>query len=532
MKLPAALRNERPEPRDTLSMNNTSQAQRGLPPHLRRLFAGLILSMVLAALDQSIVNTALPRMASDLGGLSHLSWVVTAFMLASTSATPIIGKLSDMFGRRAFLIGAILLFLLTSMLCGLAQSMPQLIACRLLQGIGAGGIMTLTQTVIGDVIAPRERVRYQGLFSGAFAFSSLAGPLLGGILTTALSWRWVFYINLPIGLLALVLLWRALPPPPPRKSHRIDFAGAALLVSGASALMLLLSLGGSLLAWASPSTYTLGLVAILSIGMFLYVEARATEPIITLSLFRIGPYATGILTMSCMGFAMMSAMVFLPLYFQLVLGLNPAQAGAMLLPQILANVLMSIFGGRLSANLGRPKIFMVAGIALEATGLATLALLAGLAAPVPAFLVALTIMGLGMGIAMPNATAIVQNAVPKANVGMATATMSFLRSLGGALGVAISGGVMASGLTSGLANLDLGIDVSSIISGGMDAVDNLPLALRPELETAFRSAITHSFEIGACVMSFAVIVALKLRGTEWEKPGSSRGGATVNGSET
>ncbi|WP_349295071.1 MDR family MFS transporter (plasmid) [Thioclava sp. 'Guangxiensis'] len=495
-------------------MTDTSRPPaKGLPPHLRRLFAGLILSMILAALDQSIVNTALPRMAGDLGGLAHLSWVVTAFMLASTSATPIFGKLSDMFGRRAFLIGAISLFLVMSMLCGLAQSMPQLIAFRFLQGVGAGGIMTLTQTVISDVVTPRERVRYQGFFSAAFAFSSLAGPLLGGGLTTALSWRWVFYINLPIGLLALALLWRALPPPPPRKPHRIDYEGAALLVTGASSLLLLFSLGGSLFAWGSVASFALGGLGLLAIALFLWVETRAREPVITLPLFRIGAFSTGVLTMACMGFAMMSAMVFLPLYFQLVLGLNPAQAGAMMLPQILAMVLTSIFGGRLSARLGRPKVFMVTGIGLEALGLGTLAVLATYAAPVPAFWGALAMLGFGMGIAMPNATAIVQNAVPKASIGSATATMSFLRSLGGASGVAVSGGVMAQGLSQGLRHLGGDVDIGAIVNGGMEAVAQLPAAMRPEIEAAFRHAITGSFEIGGAVMSVAFILALTLRNT-------------------
>ncbi|WP_227023711.1 MDR family MFS transporter [Martelella soudanensis] len=491
--------------------------EKGIPLHLRRLFAGLILAMILAALDQSIVNTALPRMASDLGGLSHLSWVVTAFMLTSTSATPIFGKLSDMFGRRAFLIGAIVLFVAMSMLCGLARTMPQLIVFRLVQGIGAGGIMTLTQTVISDVVTPRERVRYQGFFSGAFAFSSLAGPLMGGGLTTALSWRWVFYINLPVGLLALAMLWRALPAPPPRKEHRIDFAGSVLLVTGATAVLLLFSLGGSLFSWYSGASVGLALLAILALGGFFWVETRAREPVITLSLFRIGPFATGVLTMSCMGFAMMSAMVFVPLYFQLVLGLNPAQAGAMMLPQIVAMVLTSIFGGKLSADLGRPKLFMVTGIALEAGGLGTLALLAAIQAGVPAFWGALAMLGLGMGIAMPNATAIVQNAVPKESVGTATASMSFLRSLGGALGVAVSGGVMASGLNSGLAHLLGTADVQTIINGGMEAVSDLPAALRPAIEAAFRHAIAGSFEIGGSVMTLALIVALTLRGTEFER---------------
>lgn len=500
-------------------MTNTSTA-RWLPPHLRRVFAGLLVAMTLAALDQSIVNTALPRMASDLGGLSHLSWVVTAFMLANTVSTPIYGKLSDMFGRRPFLLGAVALFLLMSMLCGLAQSMGQLIAFRFVQGIGAGGIMTLSQTVVSDLVTPRERVRYQGLFSGAFAFSSLTGPLLGGVLTTLLSWRWVFYINLPLGALALALLWTALPPSPPRRKHRIDYGGAALLVVGASALLLLFSLGGSLFAWGSATSYGLGGLALVALAGFLFVQTRAAEPIINLALFRIGSFAIGTLTMSCMGFAMMSAMVFLPLYFQLVLGLNPAQAGAMMLPQVVAMILTSTFGGRLSSDIGRPKIFMVTGIAFEAGGLGLLAVLAAMQAGFPAFWLALALLGTGMGIAMPNATAIVQNAVPRDNIGVATSTMSFLRSMGGTLGVAVSGGVMASGLASGLAHPGLQIDAQAIISGGMEAVADLPAAALPAVEDAFRHAITGTFEMGGIVMALACAVALTLRRTKFEEHGT------------
>ncbi|NVO28947.1 MFS transporter [Donghicola sp. C2-DW-16] len=497
------------------SAQTPADTGRGIPPELRRIFAGLILSMILAALDQSIVNTALPRMASDLGGLAHLSWVVTAFMLASTSATPIWGKMSDMYGRRPFLMGAVLLFLVMSMLCGLAQSMPQLIASRLLQGIGAGGIMTLTQTVISDVVSPRERVRYQGLFAGAFAFSSLAGPLLGGGLTTALSWRWVFYINLPVGLIALALLWKALPPAPTKQAHKIDYAGAGLLVVAASSLMLLFSLGGSLFAWGSPVSYGLAALAMLSFVVFVQVERRAAEPIVSLPLFTIAPFTTGVLTMSCMSFAMMSAMVFLPLYFQLVLGLNPAEAGAMMLPQVVAMVLTSVFGGRLSSKVGRPKVFMATGIAFEALGLISLALLSKFEASIPYFWGSLLILGFGMGIAMPNAVAIVQSSVPRESVGTATASMSFLRSLGGALGVAVSGGVMAMGLKSGLSHLNTSIDVTAIVNGGMDAVEALPATLRPAIEEAFRSAITGSFEIGGGVMALAFLVALVLRGPDW-----------------
>ncbi len=485
-------------------------------PNLRLILGGLILAMVLAALDQSIVNTALPSMAGDLGGLAHMSWVVTAFMLSSTIATPIYGKLSDMYGRRRFLLFAICVFLIMSGLCGIAQSMGQLIAFRLLQGLGAGGIMTLTQATISDVVTPRERVRYQGLFTGAFAFSSVTGPLLGGALTTALSWRWVFYINLPLGILAIALLWCALPPSVSRKRHQIDLAGAFAMICAASSLLLLFSLGGSLFAWHSFEAAGLGSLALVGTALFIAIERRAAEPILSLSLFGIRNFAIGTVTTGCMSFAMMSAMVFLPLYFQLVLGLSPARSGAMLLPQIGAMLLTSVFGGQLSSRIGRPKMFMVLGILLEASGLGLLGILAIGQASLPWFLGALGILGLGMGIAMPHATVIIQHSAPRQRMGEATATMAFLRSLGGALGVAVSGGVMVSGLHRDLAALHAPIDVKAIVDGGMAAVAQLPPALQPAIVDAFRAAISTSFAIGGSVMLFALVLAFALRAVRFE----------------
>lgn len=500
---------------NSVTPQNGPKGARVNAAQFRLIFAGLILSMVLASLDQSIVNTALPRMASELGGLAHLSWVVTAFMLASTIATPIFGKLSDMFGRRNFLLLAIGIFLLASVLCGFAQTMGQLIAFRLLQGIGAGGIMTLTQTVIGDVVSPRERVRYQGFFTGAFAFSAVAGPLIGGGLTTYVGWRWGFYVNLPIGLVAFVLIWSALTPRGIRQTHKIDFLGAALLSFGAAAALLLFSWGGTVFAWKSLEAVGLGALALALIGLFIWRERWAAEPIMTLSMFRIPRFTIGSITMGCMAFGMQSAIVFLPLYFQLVLGLSPAEAGFMLLPQILAMLITSIFGGRISADLGRPKLFMGTGIACEALGLSSLALLAHTGAPLPWFWGALTVLGLGMGIAMPNATAIIQNAVPEGELGVATASMSFVRSLGGALGLAVSGGVMATRLTSELASHP-DLNVRAILEGGMSTLSTVPIAVRPEITEAFRHAITGSFQIGGAVMATAFCVAMLLRNTRFD----------------
>ncbi|SOB99297.1 MDR family MFS transporter [Rhodobacter maris] len=489
---------------------------------LRLILAGLMLAMVLAALDQSIVNTALPAVASDLGGMAHLSWVVTAFMLSSTNATPIFGKLGDMYGRRNLLLGCITLFILASALCGLAQSMPELIGFRLLQGIGGGGLMTLTQTTISDVVGPRERLRYQGLFTGAFAFSSLAGPVLGGGLTTALSWRWVFYVNVPVGLVALALLISALKlPAVEKRRHHIDWFGALLLTGAATALLLLFSLAGSVFPRISPQSGALLAAGLLLLALFVWQETRAREPMVDLSLFAIPAFTIGAVTTGAMTFAMMSAMVFLPLYLQLVLGMSAAQSGLVMVPQIVMMLLSSVLGGRLSARIGRPKLFLVGGIALEASGLGLLALMAHQEAGVVPVLGALAVLGTGMGSAMPNATVIVQNAVPRVSLGVATAGMSFLRSLGGALGVAVSGGVMTSLLATKLQGLE-GIDAAGIATGGIELIATLSTALQAEVAEAFRQAISASFLIGAGVMALALGIALQLRGTELGPTGAGK----------
>ncbi len=485
------------------------------PPAARRLrivFAGLMLAMIMASLDQSIVNTALPRMASDLGGLAHISWVVTTFMLASTVTTPLYGKLSDMYGRRRMFVVSISLFLATSLLCGAARTMVQLIAFRALQGLGAGGLLTLSQTVIGDLVSPRERGRYQGLFTAAFAVSSVAGPLIGGILTTTLSWRWVFFVNLPIGGVALALILIGLERTQPPTSHRIDYPGALLLAAATTILLLLLSSGGSMLPWRSASPIAIAAVAAGLFALFVRRELRAAEPIIQLRLFRIRSFATGVMASGTMSFAMLGTLVFLPLYFQLVLGLSPAAAGLMLLPQIGAMMLSSVAGGHLSSHFGRAKPFLVLGVGLEATALTTFAILAYHGAGIPAFLGALAMLGLGMGIGMPNATVIVQNAVARHELGVATATMSFVRSLGGALGVALSGGVMAAHVGTGLARIGHGLDLHALIEGGMLHIAALPPAAHGAVVEAYRLAIGTSFSISGGVMMLAFLFCLTLPG--------------------
>lgn len=482
------------------------------PRQLRIVFAALMLAMVLAALDQSIVNTALPRMASDLGGLAHISWVVTAFMLASTVTTPLYGKLSDMYGRRRLFVVSITLFLAASLLCGTARSMGQLIAFRAVQGLGAGGLLTLSQTVIADLVSPRERGRYQGLFTGAFAVSSVAGPLIGGILTTALSWRWVFFVNLPIGGLALALILIGLERTRPPASHRIDYGGALLLAAATTTLLVLLSSAGSVIAWRSATALAMAAGAAILFALFVRHELRAAEPIIEPRLFRSRSFAIGVTASGTMSFAMLGTLVFLPLYFQLVLGLTPAAAGLMLLPQIAAMMLSSVAGGQLASHFGRPKPFLILGVALETAALAAFAILAAHGAGIPAFLIALGMLGLGMGVGMPNAIVIVQNAVDRPRLGVATATMSFVRSLGGALGVALSGGVMAAHVGASLAGIGHGFDARALFARGMPYIAALPPAAHAAVTEAYRLAIGTSFAISGGTMMLAFLFCLSLPG--------------------
>lgn len=475
------------------------------PTQLRIVLAGALLAMLLAALDQNIVNTALPRMAADLGGMAHLSWVVTAFMLTSTTTTPLYGKMSDLYGRRALFFIAIALFLGGSIMSGAAQSMGQLIGFRALQGLGAGGLMVLAQAMVADVVPPRQRPRYQGLFSGTFGLASVAGPLVGGFITQALSWRWVFYVNVPIGILALAMLAIGLRRRVPGVKRAVDHIGAVLLAGATAALLLLLAWGGTEFPWGSWQTAamvgaTLGLAA-----LFLWRESVAPEPLIRLALFRNPVYARGVAVGGMMVFAMMGSTVFLPLYFQLVLGMQPAEAGAMLVPQVGGMLLTSILGGRIVSRVGRTKPFLLAGLGLEAAALASLGLFAWLAAPAWVFLLSLLTLGLGMGMGMPNLTTAVQNAVDHREVGAATGTMAFMRSLGGALGVATSGTIMAHSLAITAAGQG-----KSLAQLTQQAALAVTAAEQGAMALAYRTALTGCFALSGVVMTAAFLVTLGL----------------------
>jgi EmrB/QacA subfamily drug resistance transporter len=472
--------------------------------YFRGALSGLVLAIVLSSIDQNIVSTALPHIAQVFGGLPQISWVVTAFLLSSTVSMPIYGKLSDMHGRRTMFMVSISIFLVGSALCGLAESMNQLIAFRAMQGLGAGGLATLSQSAIGDLVGPRERGRYQGLFSGAAAVCTVTGPLLGGLLIAVASWRWIFFASLPVGLIALVLIVMFLPAPAVRRAHRIDYIGMLLLIVSVCAAMFFLNGVGGQLAGASLNPWVTATVAVCFSVAFLLWESRAAEPIITVELFHNRTFAVAVAASGMMTFAMQAAMVFLPLYFQLVLGKTPAESGLMLIPQIVGMVVSSTYGGRLSSASGNFRLFFLVGVGLETVALVLLGISSLVGAGVIPFLLALGILGLGTGLGMPNAIVLVQNSVAPEKLGTATGSMSFVRSLSGAIGVAISGFVMRLMLESGHA--------SSIYIRLFDHESGYPVIAGTGSHTvdALRLAIAASFVLGGVVMAAAFTTATRV----------------------
>lgn len=474
------------------------------------LLASLLVAMVLAALDQSIVATALPVIASEMKGIEGMSWVVTLFMLTSTIGAPLYGKLSDLYGHRPLFLASIGVFVGASLLCGLATSMGQLIAFRGLQGLGAGGLMTLSQVVIGSVVKPSERGRYQGLFSAAFAVSAAAGPLLGGFITSQWSWRGVFLINIPLGVLAIAGLMVNLPAIKRRADVTVDYRGAAVLCVATSALLLLthsFSLAGQVDALAS---WGLGLVAVVGFALLYKVEHAAPEPIIDPRLFANRRYSVAVAAMAAMAFAMMGSLVFMPLYYQAVLHQTPTESGIMTLPQVVMMVVSSFIGGSISTRRQNHVTLLLLGVGLEAIGLFMLLLFARHQLGAGYFLLAMGVLGSGMGIGMPNATVIVQNAVPLKVLGAATAGLSFCRSLGAALGVAVAGGIMSYTLRSELAqlpealrsmSLSLPQGLSTAVQSGTD---------QAQLTELYRSAISASLLAGGAVMTVAWLLVLSL----------------------
>jgi EmrB/QacA subfamily drug resistance transporter len=481
--------------------------------HAFRLsLAGLLTTMALAALDQNIVSTALPRIVGELGGLAHLPWVITAFMLTATASAPLYGKFSDMHGRRPLFVVAILVFIAGSALCGLAPSMTGLILFRGLQGLGAGGLMVLAQTAIADLVPPRQRGRYQGLFTGVFALCSVTGPVLGGVITDALSWRWIFYVNLPVGVVALSLILVALPRSErPRVAHRIDYPGAVLLTMTTAALLLVLSWGGIIAAWSSPTIVGLTLGALVLFALLLFCERVAAEPILPLPLFRNRVFAVVIAVVAVTAMALFGAFVFLPTFFQLVLDRSPSHAGLLTAPLMAGLIVASVIGGRLVSALGRYKALSVLGLGLAIAGFVAIAAAVRETAPLPAIEAALVVTGAGLGLVMPNLTVAIQNAVAPEMLGVATSAVSFFRSLGGAFGVALSGSLLTGRVDAALAAAGSAADTARrAVAGGAGGITALPPELHELVAAAYRQAIGTTFATGAMIAGFGLVLLLLL----------------------
>ncbi|GLX48496.1 EmrB/QacA family drug resistance transporter [Streptomyces hygroscopicus subsp. hygroscopicus] len=475
----------------------------------------LLLGLLLAALDQTIVSTALPTIVSDLGGLEHLSWVVTAYLLASTAATPLWGKLGDQYGRKKLFQTAIVIFLVGSALCGMAQNMPQLIGFRALQGLGGGGLMVLSMAIVGDIVPPRDRGRYQGLFGAVFGATSVLGPLLGGLFTEHLNWRWVFYVNLPVGIVALAVIAAALRVPVRSERHVIDYLGTFLIACVATCLVLVASLGGITWAWASPQIISLAVLGVLLAAAFVAVERRAAEPVLPLKLFGIRTFTLAAVISFVVGFAMFGAMTYLPTFLQVVHGVSPTMSGVHMLPMVVGLLLSSTISGQIVSRTGRWKVFPVTGTAVTTIGLLLLHRLDE-TSPTAEMSAYFFVFGLGLGLVMQVLVLIVQNAVSYEDLGVATSGATFFRSIGASFGVAVFGTVFASRLGDKLGAALAGVPLppgvtTNTLTSDPRGIAGLPPALRPAALHAYASAITDVFLYAAPVALLGFLLAWLLK---------------------
>jgi EmrB/QacA subfamily drug resistance transporter len=490
-------------------------------------FSGLLLAMLLASLDQTIVSTALPTIVGDLGGLDRLSWVVTAYLLTATVSTPLWGRVSDLYGRKALFQASIAIFLAGSALSGVAGTLGQLIGFRALQGLGAGGLMTLAMAIVADIISPRERGRYQGYIQMVFVLASVAGPLLGGLFTDHLSWRWVFYVNLPIGVLALLIVTYAFDLPVRRGRPHVDYPGAALLAAGVSSVLLVTTWGGQQYGWASAEIIGLAAVAGAALVGFVLQERRAAEPILPLRLFRDPVFVVVTVVLFLTTLAFFAAIVFLPTFLQIVTGASATTSGLLLLPLLLATTITTAAVGRVISRTGRYKIFPAVGLALMAVGLFLLSRMDASTSRTTTSLF-MIVFGLGFGMVSQVLVLAIQNSVDRRDIGIATASANLFRALGGAVGVAFFGAIFAGRLDVWLPREVHGV------AGGVDthrlqaapeALHSLPAAVQDGVAQAVAHSLGTVFLVAAPIALLALGVVLRLEEVPLKGPEQPSAGA-------
>ncbi len=452
---------------------------------LRLVILSIGMLLFLASLDQSIVSTALPTIVASLGGVEHLSWVVTAYILTSTIVAPLYGKLGDLYGRRNTIFVSVGIFILGSILCGVANSMTFLIVSRAIQGLGGGGLFVLALSVVGDAVPPRERGKIQGVFAAVFSTSSVLGPLAGGWLTEQANWHWIFLINVPMGLIALVGFAASFKPKGERVSHKIDWWGAIALTIGLGALTLLTSLGGRSFEWTSATAAALAALTVVGLIAFVQIERRAAEPILPMTLFGLNVFWVTSILGFVVGASLFGAITFLPLYLQIAQGSTPTGSGLQLIPLTLGIVGASTLAGRYMSKTGKYKILPILGTGLLTLGMVSLTQL-GAGTSMGLFSAQLVLVGMGMGCIFPVLTTAVQNAVPRQTLGTATAAGVLLRQSGGALGVAAFGALFSVRLISGLG------DAAAQLGGGAQLGPQMLAQLTPEMKAVVAEAVINA----------------------------------------
>lgn len=489
---------------------------------VRVVVLALMIAMLLAMLDNLIVGTAMPTIVGDLGGLEHLSWVVTAYTLATAASTPIWGKLGDMYGRKGIFLTSIVIFLIGSVLSGMSQDMGQLIGFRAVQGLGAGGLMVGVMAIIGDLVPPRERGKYQGMMAGVMAIAMIGGPLVGGTITDHLGWRWSFYINLPLGAVALAMITIVLHlPKRERTKAKVDYLGAGLLTVGITAIVLVTTWGGSEYDWNSAVIMELIAIGVAALAGFLFVETKAAEPIIPLHIFRNANFTLMSVVGFMAGFVMFGAVLYLPLFQQSVQGASATNSGLLLLPMLLAMMIVSLVAGRITTSSGRYKIFPIMGSILMVTGLF---LLSQMDTGTTRFTsgVYMAVLGAGMGFLMQITMLVAQNSVELKDMGVASSSTTLFRTLGSSFGVAIMGALFTGRVSDEMASR--GGAGATMHGAQLDAASlaKLPAPVREAYEYAVASGTHIAFLVGASVGLIALVAALfvkevPLRGAGPEK---------------